>query len=550
MCSATLVYNSTTSSMRYHLAHKHKKADDADATTSSQTSIRDFTIRQKCDKGRAEKMTQLIAEMTAEDLLPISFVEGEGFKRLMNYVKPHYTVPSRKTVTARIDALYEKCACSLKDSLSKPARVAITTDSWTSLTAESYMTLTCHYINEWKIHNAVLETRGFEERHTAVNIANYLKDATEKWLLSSEKVMACVHDNAANMVLANRSLWESVPCFAHTLQLAINEGFNVATVKNVIAASSRLVSHFHHSTVATAALRQKQQEQNIPDHKLIQHCRTRWNSVCDMFERLLEQRWAVCAVQSDRNVTKLADARTLDLKDEHWQTVEELTPVLKSLKCATTTMCSETHVSSSMVYPITHSLITRHLNTQRSESPRVSEFKNAVAESLKRRIVAVVEDAEKVYLPLIAAALDPRHKHLKFLETELRERVKENLKQLCETIPNPVRPIQSKPDSATALDTLFGEDYGTSDVSPHDTEIESYFREPCISVNQDPLLWWKVNESRFAKLSTLAQWYLAVPATSVPAERVFSTAGLIVNRLRTRLSSEHVDRLIFLNKNM
>ncbi len=162
MCSATLVYNSTTSSMRYHLAHKHKKADDADATTRSQTSIRDFTIRQKCDTGRAEKMTQLIAEMTAEDLLPISFVEGEGFKRLMNYVEPHYTVPSRKTVTARIDALYEKCACSLKDSLSKPARVAITTDSWTSLTAESYMTLTCHYINEWKIHNAVLETRGFE----------------------------------------------------------------------------------------------------------------------------------------------------------------------------------------------------------------------------------------------------------------------------------------------------------------------------------------------------------------------------------------------------
>ncbi len=133
----------------------------------------------------------------------------------MNYVEPHYTVPSRKTVTARIDALYEKCACSLKDSLSKPARVAITTDSWTSLTAESYMTLTCHYINEWKIHNAVLETRGFEERHTAVNIANYLKDATEKWLLSSEKVMACVHDNAANMVLANRSFGNQCPV-SHT----------------------------------------------------------------------------------------------------------------------------------------------------------------------------------------------------------------------------------------------------------------------------------------------------------------------------------------------
>lgn len=62
----------------------------------------------------------------------------------------------------------------------------------------------------------------------------------------------------------------------------------------------------------------------------------------------------MCAVMSDHDVTKLADARTLDLKDEHWETVEELTLVLKSLKCATTTMCSETHVSSTMVYTQSH----------------------------------------------------------------------------------------------------------------------------------------------------------------------------------------------------
>ncbi len=129
--------------------------------------------------------------------------------------------------------------------------------------------------------------------------------------------------------------------------------------------------------------------------------------MCDMFERLLEQRWAVCAVLSDRNVTKLADARTLDLKDEHWQTVEELTPVLKSLKCATTTMCSETHV------PVQWSIRSHtvsSLDTQRYESPRVSEFKNAVAESLKRRIVGVAEDAEKVYLPLLLQRLGSKTK--------------------------------------------------------------------------------------------------------------------------------------------
>jgi len=41
---------------------------------------------------------------------------------------------------------------------------------------------------------------------------------------------------------------------------------------------------------------------------------------------------------------------------------------------------------------------------------------------------------------------------------------------------------------------------------------------------------------------------MTVPATSVPSERVFSAAGLVVNRLRSRLSPEHVDMMLFLRK--
>lgn len=54
-----------------------------------------------------------------------------------------------------------------------------------------------------------------------------------------------------------------------------------------------------------------------------------------------EQRWAVCAVLSDRTVTKLTEARTLKLRDEYRQLMEDVAPVLETLKCATTVMSTD-----------------------------------------------------------------------------------------------------------------------------------------------------------------------------------------------------------------
>jgi hypothetical protein len=73
----------------------------------------------------------------------------------------------------------------------------------------------------------------------------------------------------------------------------------------------------------------------------------------------------------------------------------------------------------------------------------------------------------------------------------------------------------------------------------------------------DSLAWWKDNSDKYSTLSVLARRYLAVPATSVPSERIFSAAGLIVTKLRHCLASiklfsltktlYHNDRITFMN---
>uniref|UniRef100_A0AAV2KKN9 Uncharacterized protein n=1 Tax=Knipowitschia caucasica TaxID=637954 RepID=A0AAV2KKN9_KNICA len=169
----------------------------------------------------------------------------------------------------------------------------------------------------------------------------------------------------------------------------------------------------------------------LPKHKLIQSCKTRWNSVLDMFERLLEQRWAVTAVLSDRTVTKQQDARVLEIRDEYWAIIADLKPVLEKLKCATTIMSSEKTVSISHIYPITFSIIKKHTIKTTCDRPRVAEFKATVRQSLSERM-EVDNKARLVAMPaLMASALDPRHKHLLFLARDETKAVFDKLNELC-----------------------------------------------------------------------------------------------------------------------
>ena len=52
------------------------------------------------------KLNGLIAQMVAEDSLPISIVEGSGFTNFCNKIKPGCQVPCRKTVMSEISKIY------------------------------------------------------------------------------------------------------------------------------------------------------------------------------------------------------------------------------------------------------------------------------------------------------------------------------------------------------------------------------------------------------------------------------------------------------------
>lgn len=80
-------------------------------------------------------------------------------------------------------------------------------------------------------------------------------------------------------------------------------------------------------------------------------------------------------------------------------------------------------------------------------------------------------------------------------------------------------------------------------------EEQMYFSESQIPKQEDPLGWWKESEGCFPDLPKLARFFLCIPATSTPAEQIFSAAGSTCSQKRASLSCEHVDMLTFLHFN-
>ncbi|XP_062506066.1 E3 SUMO-protein ligase ZBED1-like [Corticium candelabrum] len=80
--------------------------------------------------------------------------------------------------------------------------------------------------------------------------------------------------------------------------------------------------------------------------------------------------------------------------------------------------------------------------------------------------------------------------------------------------------------------------------------LQKYLDEPCLNIDENALKWWEQNSSRFPAISKIAQRLLCIPATSTPAERLFSTAGNIISSKRANLDPHNASMLCFLAENL
>ncbi|CAG4954879.1 unnamed protein product [Parnassius apollo] len=389
-----------------------------------------------------------------------------------------------------------------------------------------------------------LATRALNERHTADYISENLLDILKKWDIPLTKIRAAVTDNASSMLAAIRmSLGEKkhLPCFAHTINLVVEEALKLSSVNSAIIKVREIVNWIKNMS---DKLRKIQMRNNVSEEsvlKLIEDIRTRWNSTFFMLERFLKLRIVISEIVIESEAPNLPSAVEME-------TLNELTAVLKPFEYVTRESSGQKYVTISKIIPMLNCLTTK-LNSITPNSAIVKECKDVLLRELKRRYGMIELNDHAA----IATLLDPRFKNLHFQDPSACGRAIQKLRTMV------VGQLSSPSESEDDVSSIAPPEYDfwkhhkelahghkKKKKSHQGDEVSLYLSNAVVSLKSNPFAEWDDMKFVFPCLYKYAQQYLIVVATSVPSECLFSKAGATMSHTRNRLSPKYLEQVLFL----
>ncbi|XP_062931754.1 zinc finger BED domain-containing protein 4 [Cynocephalus volans] len=510
----------------------------------------------------AKKITSLIAEMIALDLQPYSFVDNVGFNRLLEYLKPQYSLPSssyfsRTAIPGMYDNVKQVIMSHLKEAES--GVIHFTSGIWMSNQTREYLTLTAHWVtfeSSVRPHcaghhcSALLDVSQIDCDYSGHSIQKQLECWWETWVTSvGLQIGITVTDNPSIGKTLSDGERSSVQCFSHTVNLIVNEAIkSQRMVQNLLSIARKICERVHRSPKAKEKLAELQKEYELPQHHLIQDVPSKWNTSFHMLERLIEQKRAVNEMSLECNFRELISC-------DQWEVMQSVCHALKPFDAASREMSA--HVSTlSQVIPMIH-ILNRKIEMLFEETMGIDTMLKSLKEAMVSRLSATLHDPRYIF----ATLLDPRYKASLFSEEEA-EQYKQDLIRELEILNSTSddTPASNGCDTGSPSKDSVGEENLWSLVAkmkkkdlreklPEDVVL-AYLEEEVLEHSCDPLTYWSLKKSSWPGLSTLAVRFLGCPPSIVPSEKLFSTPTENGSFAQSRLTMEHFEKLIFLKVNL
>jgi len=524
-------------------------------------------VPKKMSVDTQKKLDHSLLKLFTKDLQPFSVVDDPGFKEFVHLLNPTYKIPNRHSISkVLIPAEYEKCMNAMKLLIDNELETGcITTDCWTSRNTEGFMAITIHFIDlNFVLRSVLLSCHPYSESHTSENLSKEIKNVLKVWGVD-KKIVFAVSDNAYNIKNALSTLQlKNLGCFAHTLNLIVQSALKQES--SLIDKVKAISTHFRKSTTAHHKLMTYQT--NLGEKqpkKMLQDVSTRWNSTFYMLQRFVDLELAI------RGTIGLLDKAPDSLNSEEWLTIKEFCKVLSPFEEATRAISGEQYMTASLTIVIVQGLQNVcELMKKCNYSQRTNGLINNLVTGMNDR--QSWGNIEKSNTLGKCTFLDPRFKNVPYVSNDsmlntIKNDIIDSTSQLISLTRSEVTTTsnielstslgstsQPKEKTFSIWETI---DTQVTHMQPVERtsksraiiEVQRYMEEALVPRNSNPLIWWKEQKHNFPFLSILARRMLCCLSSSVPCERVFSKAGLVLSDRRCRLNSKKAQMLLFLNQN-
>ena len=285
-----------------------------------------------------EKFRELAVEAILKHDLPFRFVQYEGIRAMFKYAYDNIEMPSRNTAKSNVLKMYKREKDKLKIVLgSLPGRICLTSDLWTSISTDGYVSLTAHYVDlNWKLQKKILNFWGIKRKLLTLTLDNASSNDCFVELLKSQL-------NLKNALLRDGEFFH-VRCCAHILNLIVQDGLKEIdesvikireSIKYVKGSSGRKKKFM--DCVAQVSLESKKGLRgDVP---------TRWNSTYVMLDSALFYRLAFIHLQlSDSNYRHCPS-------QEEWSKVEKISNMLRVFNKVTCLFSGTSYPTANLYFP-------------------------------------------------------------------------------------------------------------------------------------------------------------------------------------------------------
>ncbi|XP_027331309.1 uncharacterized protein LOC113846830 isoform X3 [Abrus precatorius] len=533
-----------------HLANRHPGYDKSVDAISNSVARATAVVKKSQPQGKTNQvdydhLNWLLIRWLVLASLPPSTLEERWLVNSYKFLNPSIQLwPSEKYRTV-LDEVFKSMREDVRALLEQvSSKFSITLDFWNSFEQIFYMSVTCQWIDEnWCFQKLLLDIcripypcGGAEIYRTLVKVLKFYN--------IENRVLSCTHDNSTSAMHACHTLKEDldgqkigpfcyIPCAARTLNVIIDDGLRSA--KQVISKIREFVIELNASPVISEDFIQLSTVYQEGTWKFPLDVSARWNGNYQMLDLVRKAGKSMDAVI--RKYEEMLGNRML-LGSSDKSVVNIIHLYLEPFYKTTNNICTNKVPTVGLVLFFMDHISETIANCR--ESRHSPEWLKTAAEEMAKKARNYINQVCNIFT-YMTAILDPRIKgdlipdslnSENFLDEARTHFMRNYSTSHFSSLSSGYNAQEIEDGGSVSFAEEIARKKRRTSMSSATDELTQYLSEAPAPIPTDVLEWWKVNSTRYPRLSVMARDFLAVQATSVVPEELFCGKGDEIDKQR------------------